>query len=230
MERLQPGLPREEAIQLVVSISKAAYSSLLLDDLRTNFQGKETSLEPITLSEDTLSHLNVTKTRGGFGLGILRDGGKVDVPSALQESKDRKELEQQLVVLYKAAKNGEKIGGLLSDVRKILDRMGEDLLSRVNETPGPQYIDAKEFLQEVRQGCRALENGEMANNNRLQEFIKDGGSKGRTVQDVAKWMVMNGLWFAPGSASDQAAYRAIHSAMATHDIAVNTQFGETPKE
>src|SRR5262249_30623507 len=185
----------------------------LLDDLRSNFSNKESSLEPITISEDTLSHLSVTKTKGGFGLGILRDGGKVDVPSALQEAKERKELEQQLVVLYKAAKNGEKIGGVLSDVRKILDRMGEDLLTRVNETPGPQYIDAKEFLQEVRQACRALENGEMANYNKLQEFIKDGGSKGRSVQDVAKWMVANGLWFAPGSVNDEAAYRSIHSAM-----------------
>lgn len=35
MERLQAGLPREEVIQLVVSISKTAYSNLLLDDLRS---------------------------------------------------------------------------------------------------------------------------------------------------------------------------------------------------
>ena len=65
----------------------------------------------------------------------------------------------------------------------------------------------------------ALERGEAESQAKFQRYIEGG----KTVQDVVEYMLQNGLRFAAATANDEAAYRAIHSALATYDIAVNAQ-------
>jgi hypothetical protein len=114
----------------------------LLDDLR-KFPGKKLSSDPINISSDLLLRHNVTK--GNYGIGLLRDGGKVTFPTALQDAKGRADLEKQLVSLVKTAQNNGKTNAILTDVRSGIDSMREDLVKRVNETQTSQYIDGKQF-------------------------------------------------------------------------------------
>jgi hypothetical protein len=111
---------------------------------------------------------------------------------------------------------------LLKDVRTEVDKMREDLVKRVNDTPTNQYMDAKRFLQEFHEATVALEKGEAPIQAKFQREIEGG----RTVQDVVDYMVKSGLRFGPATAKDEPAYRAAHSAMATFDLAMNAALGD----
>lgn len=198
----------------------------LLDDLR-KFPNKKIALEPISLSEGVLTNLNVTKTT--FGLGILREDGRVSWPVALQERmsvKQRKDLDEQLKDLVKNAYRGQLDANVLSNVRAETDKMREDLGKRVNDIPTPQYMDAKRFLQEFSEACTALEKGEAPIQAKFQRFIEGG----KSVQEVVDYMVSTGLRFAPATAADEPAYRAVHAALATYDIAMNSALGIDTKD
>jgi hypothetical protein len=196
----------------------------LLKDL-SKYPNKKSSLEPLPLDEAVLTHLNVTKNN--FGLGLLRDDGRITWPAALPLTvNQRKELDEQIKGLVKDAYKGKLDANVLKDVRNEIGRIREDLLKKVNDIPSNQYMDAKRFLQEFDQASIALERGEAPIQAKFQRFIEGG----RSAQEVADYMIKEGLRFGPASTDDEAAYRAVHTAMATYDIAMNAQFGGDNKD
>jgi hypothetical protein len=190
--------------------------NLMLDDL-SKFPGKKISLEPLPVVENVLTHLNVTKTN--FGMGLLRNEGKVVWPSALQDAKQRQDMDKQLQKLVKEANGGRIDNNVIKDVRTEIDRMGEELIKKVNEIPTAPYLDAKRFLKDLYESTRAIEQGEASTQTKFQRFVEGG----RSVQEVADYMIKEGLKFGPAAAADEAAYRAVHSSLASYDIAMNSQ-------
>jgi len=213
----QTTLRRIQTNSLPGEVSNGKSLNYLLDDLR-KFPNKKLSAEPMQLSEAVLVHLNVTKNT--FGMGILRDEGRVTWPTALRESmteKQRKWLDTQLEDLVKEANKGRLDANVLRDVRGEMDKVREDLVKRVNDTPTSQYLDAKRFLHEFNEATIALERGEVAVQAKFQRFVEGG----KSVQEVTDYMVQHGLRFGPATANDEAAYRAIHSLLASYNIAMN---------
>jgi len=143
--------------------------------------------------------------------------------------KQRQDLEKQLQNLVKDANNDRIDANVLKDVRNEIDRMRDELVKKVNDIPDRQYIDAKRFLQELYESTRAIEDGEAINQAKFQRFIEEGKG-GRSIQEVADYMIEKGLRFGPASVNDEATYRAVHAALATYDVAMNTQHGYDPKE
>ena len=47
---------------------------------------------------------------------------------------------------------------------------------------------------------------------------------------MVDYLSAKGLSIAPAVQGDEAAYQAVHSALAAYDIAYNTQFASAPKE
>src|SRR5207237_142535 len=91
--------------------------NVLLDDLR-KYPGKRPSLEPIALSDDVLSRLNVTKTFGN--LGLLRDDGRFKWPLGVQElvpADKQKDIEVYAATLVSKARNGKVDPNVLRDLR-----------------------------------------------------------------------------------------------------------------
>jgi hypothetical protein len=185
-------------------------------------------LEPLPLSEAALNHLNVTKNN--YGMGLLRDDGRITWPPAIQiPVNQKKELEAQIKGLVKDAYKGKIDANVLKDVRNEMERLKEELLKKVNDIPSNQYMDAKRFLQEFDQASIALERGEAPVQAKFQRFV-EGGRSGRSVQELAEYMFKEGLRFGPATADDEAAYRAVHAAMATYDVAMNAQLGVDAKD
>src|SRR6266542_4189907 len=153
-------LRRIQTNSLPGEVTNGKSLNYLRDDLR-KFPNKKISLEPMVLSEGVLTHLNVTKNT--FGLGILRNDGRVNWPTALQERmsvKQRKDLDEQLKELVKGAYKEQVDANVLKDIRHEMDKLREDLVKQVNDTPTAQYMDAKRFLQEFHEASVALEKGE----------------------------------------------------------------------
>jgi hypothetical protein len=196
----------------------------LLDDLR-KYPGKRASVEPINLPESVLRRLNVTKSFGN--LGLLREDGRFRWPLALQDlvpADKQKDIEIYAEALVNKARNGKVEANVLRDLNAELTKINESLFKRVNEMPTPQYMEAKKFLRDFEDATRAIEKGDAAPYFEFQAFV----SKGPTVQEIADYMIRNGLKFASATQGDEAAYQAMHSALAAYDVAVNTQLAAAP--
>lgn len=200
--------------------------NVLLDDARKH-PGKKIDHEPVLLREDQLVRLNVTKNH--LSVGVLRDGGRLNWPVALQTllpAEMRKKMQSQAEKAFADAIKERADANLLKDLRAEIETAREDLLKRVNETPSQQYMAAKRFLSDMEQGLLALEQGEAKVQMNFRHFVEGG----KTVQQVTDFMVANGLRFAAASPGDEDAYRALHSALAAYDVALNTQVGGETRE
>jgi hypothetical protein len=218
-------LRRIQTNSLPGEISNGKAINYLLDDLRKH-STKKLSLEPILMSEGVLANLNVTKNT--FGLGVLRDG-RVNWPTALEELlgvEQRKRLNSQIKELVNQATKDRPDASTLKEVRSDIEKLRNDLVSKVNEVPTAQYLEAKRFLREFDDATTALERGEAGVQARFNRFVENG----KSVQEVVEYLVQNGLRVAPATAADEAAYRALHSALATYNIAMNSQTAAPQKE
>jgi hypothetical protein len=221
-------LRRIQTNSLPGEVSSGKALNMLLDDLK-RFPDKKISLDPLPLNEEILSHLNVTKTT--YGVGLLRDYGKVAWPievEKLMSGTQRQDIEKQLRHLVKEANNDRTGNNLIAEVQKEIDRMREELVKKVNDIPTGPYLDGKRFLRDLYESTLAIEKGEAINQVKFQRFIENGKGS-RSVQEVTDYMIKEALRFGPATANDEAAYRAVHSAMANYDIAMNSQQGVDSK-
>jgi hypothetical protein len=202
--------------------------NFVLDDLR-KYPNKKISAEPIQMEESMLQQLNVAKGTGSIGLGALRNDGKLAWPSALADlipAEQRKTLESQTVSLVSAAKSDRPDPVVLKDVRTQIDKIRTDLVSRANDYGTQQYLDAKRYLNDLEDGCLALERGEANVQAEFNSFVKGG----KTAQEVVGYMVNKGLRFAPATQGDEGSYRAFHTALVAYDVALNAVLGTDSKE
>jgi hypothetical protein len=221
-------LVRIQANSLPGEIQSGKSLNYLLKDLSkypTKLGEGKIPLEPIALSETVLGHVNVVG-KGTHGMGLLRDDGRITWPTAIQlNANQQKNLEAQIKSLVTNAYKGKNLDkNVLKDVRAEMDQLKEELVKNVNAIPMTQYMAAKRFFNEFEHATTALENEEAPLQAKFQKFV-DSGRSGRSVQELAEYMVKEGLRFGPATADDEAAYRAVHAAMAAYDLAMNAQLG-----
>ncbi len=197
--------------------------NIMLEDAR-KFPNRKTALSPISLSEDVLQQLNVSA--GEYGLGVLRNEGRINWPLAVQDllpAEQRKLFEAQAQALYQGALKGKVDPNVFRDFSNELDRTYENLLKRANEIPGPQYLEAKRFLSDLKDARNAIEKGEVANQAAYLRFVAGG----KSIADVVDFMISKGLRFTPATGLDEAAYRAFYAAFVNFDVALNAQANST---
>jgi hypothetical protein len=202
-----------------VEIANGKALNILLDDVRTFPLKKVSGLEAILLSDDVLKQLNVTTK--SVGVGLLRNGGKFTWPVALVDNVPPDQLqaiEARVKTAATNAANGKIDGQILADIGQRMDEIKRVLMKKVDEIPVGRYLDADRFLSDFRDARQGIEEGQMAVQDKFNRFVQGG----KTIQEVADYMVANGLRFAPSTVSDEAGYRALHSALVAFDIALNT--------
>ncbi|MFO0969705.1 MAG: hypothetical protein U0793_29455 [Gemmataceae bacterium] len=205
-------------------ISSGKSLNILLDDMR-KFPGKKVGDMP-PMPEDVLTNLNVTAGTGGASsTGLIRDGKLPAWPTALQdiiEPTERARIAKQVAEMVERAKAKEAVDpAVLTKLRKTLDDARDKLGDKINDIATSEYLNAKRFLTDLDLARKALETGDAA---RQLEFETWAKAAPRTPQDLADYMVRKGLKIAPAVASDDAAYRAAHSALAALDIQMNATF------
>lgn len=212
-------LKRIQSSSNPVEIVSGKSLNILLDDVRT-FPLKKANLEnPIQLSDDVLKQLNVT-TRNA-GVGLLRNNGKFVWPVALTDLvpvDQRRALEKQVQIVVANAAAGKVDVQVLADINLRMDEIKKDLAKKINDIPSGKYLEADRFLSDFREARQGIEEGQMAVQDKFTRFIQGG----KSMQEVADYLVANGLRFAPAAAGDEAGYRALHSALVNFDVALNT--------
>jgi hypothetical protein len=216
-------LKRLQSTSNPFEIRSGASLNVLLDDLRKS-PGKRVALEASNLPDSVLAHINVTSGPGN--LGLLRDGGRFKWPSALQEilpADKQRDIEVYADTLVNKARNGKIEGHLLGDLKAELEKTTELLSKKMNEFSTPRYTEAKRFLRDFEDATRAIERGDTVAYFEFQAFM----SKAPTLEAIVEYMASKGLKFAAATQGDEAAYQALHSALAAYDVAWNAQ-GTSP--
>jgi hypothetical protein len=195
--------------------------NLLLDDMRRH-PGKKTGVDPISLTQEMLGHLNVT--RNSTSLGILRNGGEVTWPVVFQEyfpAEQLRDVSAQAKIAVKNAEKGKIDANVLKDLRVELDKLRDQLVKKLNEIPTSQLLDAKRFLNDFDEARIALERGEATTQVQYQKWAAGG----KNLQQLVDFMIDNGLRFTTSTQGDEAAYRAVYSGMVAMDVALNSLVG-----
>ena len=211
-------LKRIQIASLPAEMVSGKAQNILLDDIR-KFPYKKAAMDPLPLNEDVLSHLNVTGK--SQGIGMLRDGGKLDWPTVFDfvAPETRAVIDRQTQALVAGALQGKVDRQLLNDINGRMDDIKSRLAKMINETGGGSYLDGDRFLTEFQLARMGIQEGQAPVQVKFQQFVKGG----KTMQELADYMVANGLKFASAAFRDEAAYRALHSAMVAFDIALNTE-------
>jgi hypothetical protein len=205
--------------------SGKALNDLLADLRELNPPGDSAngSAPPLPLDEAGLKHINVSKHVGSIAL--LKNGGQLHWPVALI-GPDSEEQRAQLNVGAQAAVRQAEYNGhvdpvMIQRMRSDVDRLHKHLRLNVKNLSPSEYIEAKTFLNHFGEALHALGLSDVGNHFTGEYVLKAG-----TVPELVKQMVEKGLQFAPALPRDEAAYRALHQALAAYDRAARPEVTE----
>lgn len=198
--------------------------NFLLDDVDKNYNNATMSEIPVDGS--VLRQLNIKPAGpGSTSLGILRDGGKLQWPAALIKmlpADVRSDIAAKAQVLAQNAANGKTPDlNASADFQSQINKARDQLLKRANEFETIPYMDAKRFLNDLDNARQAIERGNASAQVQYQKLLAKGDVQ--SVNQLVGVMVKNGWRFGPALLSDEAAYRALHSALVAYDVALNQQ-------
>jgi len=171
----------------------------------------------VSLGDDMLPRINVTTDKGG-SVGLIKNNGDLAFPAAfLSPSYEtyRKHIKDVMPDLVKDAKAGKVDPALLVGVGDDVEKMRAQLARDVFDLSPRQYIEALRYLRQLDDVVKVLRDPDAKNffNNKF-------AAQGKDVGVLVKYMAESGLRFAPAVAGDEAAYSALHHALATYDLAL----------
>jgi hypothetical protein len=180
----------------------------LLDGLR-NLQARGVEWHPVNLNEDMLKQINVT-AGAGANPGLLKPE-KLTWPLSLtgtEFTEDRKAIERNLSqAINEVAASGRADAGRLRNLNDDLERMTDALTHQIGDMTPTQYIDAKNYLQQLTRAVKALSGPDAA------EYVSGNfAAKGKTVGELVKNMA--GLRFAPATPGTERAYKYLQEKLA----------------
>jgi hypothetical protein len=92
----------------------------------------------------------------------------------------------------------------LADMQADLKRLNETVDASVNVISPDQHIEAKRYLGQMGNAVTALRDRNVSN------YLSGNWlPRSKTVAELVKYMADKGLWFAPATPGDEAAYHAL---------------------
>lgn len=195
--------------------------NIMLDFLKQlTYQGQAGPLVPIAPS--ILSKINVTGPTTEGKIAMLSHGGQVDWPLALQDHPMKPVVDKELQQAVQGVLTGTLTNKLYTKLRSDVSRMRDDVKQQyaTGKMHAASYLDADDFLERLTFAVYEL--------SRPGAKTALGGGlrpQGRTVGELVYDMTSKGLKFAPATPGDEAAYVALHNAMAQYTLGVQSSYG-----
>jgi hypothetical protein len=206
-------------------IYSAAALNVLLADLFQRTREADSAAGGTRLAPGVLAHLNVSTVKEGGSFGLLRDGHKLDWPLPWHErplERPSRELRDAVQKAIDVALAQGKKGRIHPETLVTLDenvRDLDELLARqVADIPAMKYIEAKRYLRQLGETVQVLTRKD-ADKYINGELALDP-TKIRCVRELVDYMCENGLTFAAAVEGDEAAYLAVHEALAGYERSV----------
>jgi len=201
--------------------SASALNSILADLQKKLSKDKGLRGPPINLDEEVVRHINLATPGSDGNAGLLRNEGRLNWPLSLKDSDyraDRELLNNLIPEAIHQAVNGRVDAGTLREVIGAVDRIKQQLRSNINDLPPAQYMEAKSFINNFDDALKILRRPDAGD-----FFSQKYAAQGKNVAELVKYMLDKGLRFAPAVAGDEAAYMALHRALAAYDAGANAE-------
>jgi hypothetical protein len=202
-------------------LSAKSLNDLLADLQRLRGRGVEGPAIP--LEEDVLAQVNVGPAGDGAAAPFLKDG-RFSWPALLRRPEFQPARDELTSLLREAARQaaGRQVDAILLEdggrlVGQLKQRVRELVKAQSAEgiPPGP-YGQAMRFLRQLEDGLKVLQRPD------ADKYVTAAyAARGKTVADLVGHMTAQGLWFAPAVGGDEAAYTAVHRALADYSIAAH---------
>lgn len=203
------------------------WSAKALNDLLLDAQ-KIANVEDLAntpLNEEMLAKINVTTGKGSSNVGVLRDGMNWPLllrrkDFATEVGKINKLMQQAVNAGSKEQMDADAIEGMMEQMELMQKKLLAQLRGTGNSRPitPAMYVDAKNFLNQLNDAISLLQKRDAS------EYLNGKyAAKGKTVGELIKHMMDNGLRFAPATAGNEAAYTALHRALANFDRAAGVR-------
>jgi hypothetical protein len=157
-----------------------------------------------------LQQLNVVMAGGRADVSMLRDGGKLDWPFALQGQPKQERIAALLPTAVSQTIQGKLDGKTFNELQKSVRGLTDDLKQRYfkDEVDMGQYLTAKRFLDNL---SPAIDGLQRAGSSKLLDGTM--AARGRNVPELVMHMQQNGLRFGPSLPGGEAAYFGVYNAM-----------------
>ena len=203
--------------------SAKALNDLLADLEKSQPASRERSA---ALSQQVLAKINVTSGKRNGNIGLLKEG-RVTWPLLLHREvfdRDRQRVNELIRKVVAAAAAGEKDAKALEELIQRVMELRQKLVFMVR-TAGDEatftptmYMDAKNFLHQFEDALRVLQEPDAA------DYLNGKyTAQGQTVAELARYMIENGLRFAPATPGSETAYTTLHRALAAYDNAAGSE-------
>jgi hypothetical protein len=172
------------------------------------------------IDQEILPLINVTNGATSGNTGLLKDGGRLQWPLVLDDRPFDKERKQIETMMQEAVGQATRYGRVQADLQRsllrTLDKFDNAVVSRAREMTPTEFIQARRYLREVRDGVKVFQDPKVGN-----YFNDRWRARGETVTDLIGNMSRDGLVFAPASPGGEAAYRSLHTSMVAYDQALS---------
>jgi hypothetical protein len=188
--------------------------------LRAIQKGQNSGLAgpPVSVDQELLKRVRLTDGQTGTGVGLLRDGGKLRWPVALAGSdfqKDRQKIDGlvQRATDQAAGSNGVD-PGTIADLQGAVNNLDALLREKIqtDEITPTASVQGRRYVAELRDTIRLLQDPNVS-----AYLTGKRTPQGRTVQEVVKFVLDQGLTFAPATRGDEQAYAALYNALLAYD-------------
>jgi hypothetical protein len=179
-----------------------------------------TDIFPLPLDEEGQKHIHVTPSVAPIDL--LKNDGQLNCPVALsaREYKAARErlADQAVRAARQVGQSGRVQAATLWQMQSQVDYLYQQLSKEGKKLPASEYIAAKRFLNQFDAAIQALRQPDTGGQVSAKYVLK-----AKTVPELVKQMTEQGLEFAQAMPEDEAAYTALHYALAAYYRAVRAQ-------
>ncbi len=178
--------------------------------------GPEVEVEP-----DVLRQLNFRPAGKTGNLGVLRGDGGLNWPLGLRTGPSaalRALLDKKVREAIRQAADGRVETGLIGDLRANVKKLHKLLARSVIELSTDDYVDAKRYLNDLDGAVKVL-----AQPDAVNYFNRLSLTRGKSVRELADYMLNKGLDFAPAVSGGEAAYQAVYQALLAYDLAARAK-------
>ncbi len=200
--------------------SGQALNAILQDINKCRMAGLQAP--PVPLDPFMLPLINLTDGTTRDGAGMLSNMTRFNWPMALREpayQEARQQVEQLTRQAVSQAQTSAGVDvGVLDQLNQAMASMQGQLDNAAPDMTPDAYIGAARYLKDLKGSLKSLQDPNAAN-----YFNGKWRAQGSTVDQLAQYMISQGLTFAPASPNGETAYTALHQAMVDYDYRLHQQ-------
>jgi hypothetical protein len=169
----------------------------------------------VSLAADVLKAVNLTPRDIRGNAGLLKDGGRLRWPAALEGgefTEAGKTIERLLAhAVQEVMFNHPVERETVNDLRAGLQGIDQALHGKVGQMSPAQYIAGRRYLIQLGQAVTALTDPKVC------RYFDNGSARGKNVAELLRFMSDHSLVFAPAVPGDEAAYATLYNALSAFE-------------